>query len=219
MKNSNNKFEYNFFTIKSLLNRGVAILLLAIIFVCNASAYVCKYKEDYYKLYHIHYAQTSDDCIENIYWLEKAVEAPFANPLYAMAKIEDEEHWEKYRYLFMMHLNLKLLEQHLRLGRIYDKETAYFYDAPWKDEYLRNLEKAKTFYEAGYYYWQEAQLWAEKASTTNFNFLWITDLQNWEDERYRIVTGELDYKKTLDRELTRVNKVIDTYVAMDSKNY
>ncbi len=198
MKNSNNKFEYNFFTIKSLLNRGAAILLLAIIFVSNASAYVCKYKEDYYKLYHIHYAQTSDDCIENIYWLEKAVEAPFANPLYAMAKIEDEEHWEKYRYLFMMHLNLKLLEQHLRLGRIYDKETASFYDAPWKDEYLRNLEKA---------------------STTNFNFLWITDLQNWEDERYRIVTGELDYKKTLDRELARVNKVIDTYVAMDSKNY
>ncbi len=211
---------YNFSGIKkSFFLKAAAAFLLLFILLNNSFAYVCKYKEDYYKLYHIQYAQTSDDCLENIYWLEKAVEAPFANPLYAMAKIKTEEEWEKYRYMFMMHLNLKLVEQHLRLGRIYDKQVAYFYDAPWKDEYLRNLEKAKSFYQAGYYYWEEAKLWAEKASTTNFNFLWITDQQSWEDERNRIVTEELDYKKTLDREIKRVDEVIESYVAMDSKNY
>ncbi len=180
---------------------------------------MAKYKEDYYRLYHVHYAQAPDDCIENIYWLEQAVKADFCNPLYADAKIETKAQWEKYRFLYQMHLNLKLIEQHLRLARTYDKRAAYFYDAPWKDEYLRNLEKAKTCYEAGYYYWQEAQLWAEKGSVSQYNFLYITDLQNWEDERERITTGELDYKKTLDRELQRLNKVIDELVAMEDKNY
>ena len=183
------------------------------------NAYMVKYKEDFYKLYHVHYQQYPDDCIENIYWLEKAVEADFCNPLYAMAKIETEKQWEKYRYLFQMHVNLKLIEQHLRLGRIYDKKCVYFYDAPWKDEYLNNLEKTLSCYEAGLYYWQEAKLWFEKANASSFNFLFITELQNWEDERERIKTGELNYEKMLNREIERVKKAIDELLAMKSKSY
>ena len=185
----------------------------------DLNAYIVKYKEDFYKLYHVHYQQYPDDCIENIYWLEKAVEADFCNPLYAMAKIETEKQWEKYRYLFQMHVNLKLIEQHLRLGRIYDKKCVYFYDAPWKDEYLNNLEKTLSCYEAGLYYWQEAKLWFEKANASSFNFLFITELQNWEDERERIKTGELNYEKMLNREIERVKKAIDELLAMKSKSY
>ena len=118
-----------------------------------------------------------------------------------------------------MHINLKLIEQHLRLGRTYDKKTAYFYDAPWKDEYLRNLEKTLSCYNAGLYYWQEAQLWAEKANVKDFTFLFITDVQNWEDELERIKTGELDYGKMLSREIKRVEEVRDTFLAMESKRY
>ena len=195
------------------------MLLLCASFPKRTFAYVVKYKEDYFKLYHVHHQQFPDDCIENIYWLEKAVNADFANPYYAFAKVETESQWEKYRYLFQMHLNLKLIEQHLRMARIYDKKVAYFYDAPWKDEYLRNLKQAKSYYEAGYYYWREAKLWAEKANTSKFNFLYITDLQNWEDERERIVTEELDYKAILDRELTRLNKVIADLESMTEKKY
>ena len=203
--------------------KKIAAIILAgfmtIFFSSQAFSYVAKYKEDYYKLYHIHYQQLPDDCIENIYWLEQAVKADFANPYYAMAKIETEIQWEKYRCLFMMHVNLKLIEQHLRLGRIYDKQVAYFYDAPWKEEYKRNLEKSKSCYEACYYYWEEAKLWAEKASVSKFNFLCLTDLQNWEDERERVSTGTLNYKRTLDRELERLNKVLDDLNAMEDKKY
>ena len=175
------------------------LLLIALLFSAEKSnAYMVKYKEDFYKLYHVHYQQQPDDCIENIYWLEKAVKADFCNPLYAYTKIENELQWEKYRYLFQMHLNLKLIEQHLRLGRIYDKNAAYFYDAPWKDEYLRNLEKA---------------------NIGKFKFLFLTGIQNWEDERERINSGSLDYKKTLDRELKRLNKVIDDLKSMETKRY
>ena len=141
----------------------------------------------------------------------------YANPLYAKAKITNEEEYEKYRYLFMMHLNLKLIEQHLRLGRIYDKKAFYFYDCPWKDEYRSNLEKTKACYEAGYYYWKEACLWAEKANIGKFKFLFIQELQNWEDERERIGNGELNYKLTLDRELKRVNGIISEIDKIDDE--
>lgn len=204
-----------FFRLKTII---VSLCLIAFCAV-QASAYMVKYKEDWYRLYHIHYQQNPDDCIENIYWLEKAVQADFANPLYANAKIDNEKQWEKYRYLFQMHLNLKLIEQHLRLGRIYDKKVAKFYDAPWKDEYIRNLEKALSCYQSGLYYWQEAQLWAEKANVKEFNFLYLTDLQYWEDERERIKNGELNYTKMLEREIKRVSQVRDEFLAMSSKNY
>lgn len=182
-------------------------------------SYAVKYKENWYNLYHIHYRQDPDDCMENIYYLERAAKADFCNPLYALAKIPDEKTWEKYRYLFMMHINLKLVEQHIRLGRIYDKKIAYFYDAPWKDEYLRNLENTLACYNAGLYYWAEAQKWAEKANTSKFNFLYLTDIQGFEDERERIKDGQLDYSKILNREIKRVESVKNDFIAIDSKNY
>lgn len=203
------------------MKRPVLVLLLCAFFISfppnKLSAYMVKYKEDWYKLYHVHYQQYPDDCIENIYWLEKAAQADFCNPQFADFKIETEKQWEKYRYLFQMHINLKLIEQHLRLGRIYDKKCVYFYDAPWKDEYLRNMEKALTCYKAGLYYWQEAKVWCEKSSAASFNFLTITEKQNWEDERERIVSGELNYERMLNREIARLEKNIEELKNMEKK--
>ena len=183
------------------------------------SSYAITYKEQYYKLYHIHYQQYPDDVMENIYWLERAVAADFANPQYALARITDKTDWEKYRYLFMMHVNLKLIEQHMRLGRTWDKKIAYFYDAPWQDQYIRDLETAESCYRAGLYYWTEAKVWAEKANQKKFKFLHLTDIQNWEDECYRIDTGDLNYETTLKRELKRLEKVKQTFLEMDEHTY
>ena len=194
-----------------------SVILFFMFLPSNLFAYMVKYKEDWYKLYHVHYQQYPDDCIENIYWLEKAAQADFCNPQFVDFKITSEKQWEKYRYLFQMHINLKLIEQHLRLGRTYDKKCIYFYDAPWKDEYLRNMQKALECYQAGLYYWQEAKLWCEKANTKSFNFLYITEKQNWEDERERIVNGELDYEKMLTREINRLEKNIKELNEMDKK--
>ncbi len=205
---------------KTRLFSAVAIVFVFLAFFpTKSSAYMVKYKEDFWRLFHVHYQQYPDDCIENIYWLEKAVQADFANPLYARAKIEDESDWEKYRYLFQMHINLKLIEQHQRLGRTYDKKVAHFYDAPWKNVYVENLKKALSCYQAGLYYWTEAKLWAEKANVGRFRFKFLTDLQNWEDERERIGTGELDYEKILNRDISRVQNVIADFEKMESKEY
>lgn len=204
---------------KSFAFLTIVAISLFLIRPPHADAYMVKYKEDYYKLFHVHYQQYPDDVMENIYWLEQAVKADFANPLYASAKIEDERDWEKYRYLFMMHVNLKLIEQHTRLGRIYDHPAARFYEAAWKDVYVEELEKAKSCYQAGLYYWKEAKLWAEKANVSKFNFLYLSELQSWEDERDRIGTGKLNYEKILNREISRVQRVIDDFSAMESKEY
>ncbi|MGP1600899.1 hypothetical protein [Treponema sp.] len=190
-----------------------------IFFTLLLSSYAVTFKEQYYKLYHVHYQQYPDDVMENIYWLERAVAADFANPQFALTRINDKKDWEKYRYLFMMHVNLKLIEQHMRLGRTWDKKIAYFYDAPWKEEYLRDLETAESCYRAGLYYWTEAKIWAEKANQSKFKFLYLTGIQNWEDESYRIDRGELNYEKILNRELARLQKVKESFVAMDENTY
>ena len=48
----------------------VSLIILSAVNMQPANAYMVKYKEDWYRLYHIHYQQYPDDCIENIYWLE-----------------------------------------------------------------------------------------------------------------------------------------------------
>ena len=77
------------------------------------------------------------------------------------------------------------------------------------------MEKALTCYQAGLYYWQEVKVWCEKANAPSFNFLFITDKQAWEDERERIVTGDLDYETMLNREINRLQKNIEELNNMD----
>lgn len=194
-------------------------ILLFFLVLSPVHAYVVQYKEQFYELYHVHYNQYPDDTMENIYWLERAVEADFCNPLYAMGKISTDKDWEKYRYLMMMHINLKLVEQHLRLGSKWDKQVAYFFNAPWKEQNLDSLKTAESCYKTGLYYWNEAKLWAEKANVREFRFLFLLDLQSWEDERERIATGKLDYERTINRELARLEKVRSGFLAMNKNTY
>ena len=60
-------------------------------------------------------------------------------------------------------------------------------------------------------------LWQEKANAASFNFMFITAKQNWEDERERIATGELDYERMLTREIERLEKNIKELNEMDKK--
>ena len=167
----------------------------------------------------MHYVQYPEDSIENIYWLEKASQAAFANPLYAFALIENETEWEKYRYLFNAHINIKLAEQHLFLGNRWNKRHAYFYNAPWKEQNLESLETAETCFRSALYYWHEAQSWAEKARAKKFRFINLQKVQFWEDEIFRMESGELDYGKTINRELTLLQKVRECFQAMDENTY
>jgi hypothetical protein len=188
-------------------------------FLLPLNAYLVTYKEQFYRLYHLHYIQYPDDSMENIYWLERAAKADFANPLYAFARIENETQWEKYRYLFMMHINLKLIEQYLYLGNKWNKRNAYFYNAPWKEQNLESLETAEKCFRTALYYWKDAREWAEKSLDRRFRWINLKNVQFWEDEAGKIEDGSLDYDKIIGRELALLQAVREKFQAMDGNTY
>ena len=202
--------------------KAFKVLFFGIIFLGSLlplNAYLVTYKEQFYRLYHLHYIQYPDDSMENIYWLERAVKADFANPLYAFALIENEIQWEKYRYLFMMHINLKLIEQYLYLGNKWNKRNAYFYNAPWKEQNLESLETAETCFRTALYYWKDAREWAEKSLDRRFRWINLKNIQFWEDEAGKIEAGSLDYEKLVGRELALLQSVREKFRAMDENTY
>ena len=200
------------------MNKARKIITIIILFAAAfpVNSYYITYKEQYYRLFHIHYNQYPDDSMENIYWLEQALKADFANPLYALALIENEIQWEKYRYLFTMHIYIKMVEQYLFLGNKWNKRNAYFYNAPFKDQNLESLEIAETCYRAALYYWGEALIWAEKANERRFRWIDLPKIQFWQDEAFRIENNTLNYGRTINRELEFLQKVRESFEAMEN---
>jgi len=154
--------------------------------------------------------------MENIYYLEQALKADFCNPLYALAKIENKQEWERYRYLFKMHVYLRLIRLYLTLGSGYDKRVAYFYNAPWKKQNLESLEIAEQVYRTALGYWDEARSWSQKIKPS---LIHLEEVENWEDEHYRIRTGELDYADIISSHLRRLERVRRRFENMDENTY
>jgi hypothetical protein len=207
--------------LQSADKRGVRkVLLIAsllLVPVLGVSAMRIMYAEQYYKLYHEHLHHYPEDTLEDIYYLETALKSDFCNPLYALARIRDKTDWERYRYLFSMHVNLKLVYSYLTLGTKYDKQVAYFYNYPWKRQNLESLATAEQAYKAAYQYWQKAQEWSAKAWAMRSTH--IENIEEWQDENFRIETGDLDYKETIDRTLAHLAKVRADFEKMDQTTY
>lgn len=194
------------------------IILLLTVFISPVSADRILYAEGFYKLYHNHMIMYPDDSMEMIGFLEAALSADFCNPLYAIARgIENKKQWERYRYLFNMHVNLKLIDLYLTLGNKFDKHVAYFFNEPWKEDNLKSLELAEQIYEKAYHYWDEALKWAVKADRL-FHYE-LKGIEYWEDQRYRIIEGELDYRDIINHHLERLQKVRESFQAMDENTY
>jgi len=210
---------FNKWTISFNRLTKLVLILFLLTFALPLNAYYVTYKEQYYRLFHLHLIQYPDDTMENIYWLEQALKADFANPLYAFALIENETEWEKYRYLFNMHINIKLTEQYLFLGNKWNKRNAYFYNAPWKEQNLESLDIAENCFRTALYYWEEAKTWAEKANQRRFRWIHLQKIQFWEDSAFRIETGKLNYARTINRELASLERVRQIFRAMDESTY
>lgn len=172
------------------------------------------FKEQIYKLYHYQLYMTPLDIAENIGWLEMALEAEFANPLWALTEIKTAQEYTKYRALFMMHLNLKMIEMYLLWGSKYNKREAYFFNFAFRRQNLESLEIAEDLFRRARYYWDQAQIYSAQAAQTRWIFL--DAIQNWEDESYRIQTGELDYNKIIDKHLDKLAEVRAAFEEMDT---
>ncbi len=183
----------------------------------SVHAYRLIYKEQLYELYHVHLYQHPTRIAENIYYLEQVLRADFANPLYALARITTKKEWEWYRHLFMMHVNLKLVELYLRWGSKYMKFEAYFYNYPWKRQNLESLEKAESLFRFATVYWEEALDYSDRAKDTRY--LHLQDIQNWEDEHARIQNGDLDYDFIINSHLEKLKNVREAFEEMDASTY
>lgn len=195
------------------------IFLAGLILTSPLSAYKILYAEQFYELYHNHLYQYPDDSAENIYYLGMALRSDFANPLNALAKIENEKEWEKYRYLFYMHVNLKIIDSYIKMATKFDRQKAYFYNAPWQQANIDSLNKARECYVYALNFWNDAQDWSDKASSPRFSWMFLEEIQYWEDENYRIQQGELDYNAILTRQIERVDALIAEFEAMDENTY
>jgi hypothetical protein len=199
------------------VKKAVLVLLLLCVPLLTVSAWRIMYAEQYYKLYHEHLYHYPDDTMEDIYYLESALKADFANPLYALAPIKDTTEWERYRDLFSMHVSLKLIYSFLTLGSKYDKMTAFFYNYPWKRQNLESLDKAEQAYKAAYGWWQKAKEWSAKAWAMRGTHL--DHIEEWETENFRVETGDLDYQAIIDAQLARLAKVRADFQKMDKSTY
>ncbi len=198
------------------MKKTASLILLFLLCTSGLFAYKVLYAEQFYRLYHLHFYQYPDDTMENIYYLEQALKSDFANPLYALARIENKEQWAQYRTLFRMHVNLKLVDLYLTLGVKYDKMVAYFYNAPWREQNLESLELAEQAYRIALQYWREARHWAARLPWLYYN---LEEIQNWEDERIRIWNGDLDYGEIISGHLNRLQRVRQQFLDMDENTY
>lgn len=191
--------------------------MLILVPVVPVHAYKILYAEQFYELYHRNFYMYPEDINENIWFLEKALNAAFANPLNALATVETTTEWRRYRYLFKMHVNIELVEQYRLLASKYDKRAAYFYNAPFRKSILDSLRYAESYYETALYYWDEALKWSAKA--WELSFINLDDVKSWEDDNYRIEHFELDYGEYVENDLQRLRKVRSTYEEMDASTY
>jgi hypothetical protein len=199
------------------VKRTLAALLLVCLLAQPAWSYRLIYKEQLYELFHVQFYQYPERIAENVKWLQMALDADFANPLYALAEIEDRTEWERYKRLFMMHVNLKLVELHLRWASKYNKQAAYFYNAPWRDDNLESLERAESLFNVALAYWDDAVAWSEEA--WKLQGVHLEEIQKWADENHRIETGELDYEAIIARHQQRLEETRAAFEAMDENTY
>ena len=199
------------------MKRLLALVLLVLASATPVSAYRILYAEQWYKLVHRHLSESPDDALENIYYLERALRADFANPLNALTPIKDAKEWARYRSLFRMHVNLLLVQQTLTLGSSFDKQQAYFYNYPWKWANLDSLSKAEKIYTTAFGYWKDAQTYSSEA--TNFPPIYFENLQFWTDEQNRIENKDLDYTRIIQKQLDRLTVVRAAFQAMEPGTY
>ena len=184
-----------------------------------AGAWTVQYAEQFYKLYHQQLHRYPAESAENLWYLSMAIKSPFANPLNALAVIENEEEWEKYRNLFSMHVYLLIVDEYLAVAAKYDKFKAYFYNYPWKSVNIDSLNTAEKFYNLARQAWPMAQQYALAARDVKFRWMNLEELQYWEDEAFRIETGDLDYEEIINGHLDRLERVREDFLRMDYYTY
>jgi hypothetical protein len=158
--------------------------------------------EDYYLLFGMKLYYNENSLRKNIEMLKTALNCKFRHPSQALVKVDTEDEYLKYRKLMFMHINLMIMRNYLKIGSRYDKKSIKFYDVTFAKDINDSLDIAEKMYKEAIPYWEEAKKHAAESSRIKIT----TKLSNIESERYRIITGDLDFKKIITSHITSVNK-------------
>lgn len=194
------------------MKRWVLLFLLLITLLPSMPGYRLIYREQLYELFHRQLTVRPMNPAENIVWLEQALQADFANPLYALVRVESPRERDLYRALLTMQIHLLLVDQYLQWASMYFKFEAYWYNQPWREQNLESLDRAEDLLEIGLYYWEQAREQSDIAA--RFSFLFLEGAEQWQNRSYRIQTGQLNYEAIITAHLTRLEQVRDTFLAM-----
>lgn len=199
--------------------RRKAVFILFLFSSISAFSWSVLYAEQYYKLYHRHFYSTVESTDENIFYLQQALKADFANPLNALTKIENETEWACYRALFRMKCTQLMLEEYRNQASKFDKQKAYFYNQPYRHIILRSLEVALLNYQKALACWPDLQSYAEEAGKPPYRSIHFDSIYKWQEEAWRIRSGELDYEKIINKDIARLESVRKQLEEMDENTY
>ncbi len=152
------------------------------------------YAEQYYLLYSKSNNMQTVNIEQNIFYLQRALMAPFAPVVQALCKINTQEQYIRYKFLFKMHCNFLITRSYIQLASRFDKEQIYFYNYLYKEMIIESLKVAKYYYEIALQYWDSTK--KEATNATKFQNYKI-DIPAWEDEQAKILAGVYKYDKII----------------------
>ncbi|MCL2520349.1 MAG: hypothetical protein FWE37_05035 [Spirochaetaceae bacterium] len=183
---------------------GLTLLFLLFLVPQTGEARLIVTAEQWYRLYHQHLHRIPENEWENLVYLENALNAPFANPLNALTRITSETEWQRYQYLFRMHVNLQIVRTYIAIATKYDRQRVYFFNAPWRRQNLESLEMAEAFYGRALFFWQQALPYIELLNRPEFRWIEQPEIRFWQDELSQIRRGALNFELIINNHLERV---------------
>ena len=149
------------------------------------------YAEDYYKLYARSSYYGEDEINLNILYMQGALKSPYKPAYDSLVPIHSLVEHEKYRNLLKMHMNVRILQDYLYLGRLYDMQTIYFYHDEFTEDLIKSLQRAEYYYQIAQDYWTDVKKYAVDAYTMREVRI---ELDNLEDEMRSIVQRDVDWQ-------------------------
>ena len=149
------------------------------------------YCEDYYDLYARRNYYNQDEICLNILFMQGALKSPWRPAYRALLPLHTEQEQKKYRDLIRMHLNLRILQDYLYLGRLYDMQDLYFYHRDFTDDLVKSLQFAEYYYGIAAGYWIEVKRHAVDAFLMKDVRIGLDTL---EDEMNLIVFRDVDWQ-------------------------
>lgn len=164
---------------------------------------------------------TNPNLERNIRFMQWSLNAPFDNPVRSLALIETENDFKRYKTLFKMHVNLRIIDSYLQLAHRFDKEHVYFFNLWYAKNLKESFQIAEYYYRTGLNYWVEVQKYARQSYVIPGRI----NLDEWEDELYGILSGEIDYEiiilsrlEKLESRMRIVNDYLNQYEKEEENN-